>query len=136
MERLVNDLVNNEKDRCCIFTDIGYKFEDSSIEAVKKDELLEKIISSLEIKSKQDIISVLWIIGKYRSNVSIASLLSMSDRISDNDIAWQYLVSYENIVGNNIEPGFIDIFKKIEKYSGKDARIERSLNRFGFRLNR
>ena len=136
MERLVNDLVNNEKDRCCIFTDIGYKFEDSSIEAVKKDELLEKIISSLEIKSKQDIISVLWIIGKYRSNVSIASLLSMSDRISDNDIAWQYLVSYENIVGNNIEPDFIDVFKRIEKYSGKDARIERSLNRFSFRLNR
>ena len=136
MEHLVNDLVNNEKDRCCIFTDIGYKFEDSSIEAVKKDELLEKIISSLEIKSKQDIISVLWIIGKYRSNVSIASLLSMSDRISDKDIAWQYLVSYENIVGNNIEPDFIDVFKRIEKYSEKDARIERSLNRFGFRLNR
>ena len=136
MERLIDGLVNNEKDRCHIFTGIGYKFEDSSIEVVKKDELLEKIISSLEIKSKQDIISVLWIIGKYRSNVSIASLLSMSDRISDNDIAWQYLVSYENIVGNNIEPGFIDIFKKIEKYSGKDARIERSLNRFGFRLNR
>ena len=136
MERLVNDLVNNEKDRCCIFTDIGYKFEDSSIEAVKKDELLEKIISSLEIKSKQDIISVLWIIDKYRSNVSIASLLSMSDRISNNDVAWQYLVSYENIVGNNIEPDFIDVFKRIEKYSGKDARIERSLNRFSFRLNR
>jgi hypothetical protein len=136
MGRLVNDLVNNEKDRCRIFTEIGYKFEDSSIEAGKKNELLEKIISSLEIKSKQDIISILWIIGKYRSNVSIASLLSMSDRISDNDVAWQYLVSYENIVGNNIEPGFIDIFKRIEKYSGKDARIERSLNRFGFRLNR
>lgn len=115
---------------------IGYKFEDSSIEAVKKDELLEKIISSLEIKSKQDIISVLWIIDKYRSNVSIASLLSMSDRISNNDVAWQYLVSYENIVGNNIEPDFIDVFKRIEKYSGKDARIERSLNRFSFRLNR
>ena len=89
MERFIDGLVNNEKDRCHIFTEIGYKFEDSSIEAVKKDELLEKIISSLEIKSKQDIISVLWIIGKYRSNVSIASLLSMSDRISDNDIAWQ-----------------------------------------------
>lgn len=136
MERFINGLVNNEKDRCHIFTEIGYKFEDSSIEAVKKDELLEKIISSLEIKSKQDIISVLWIIGKYRSNVSIASLLSMSDRISNNDVAWQYLVSYENIVGNNIEPDFIDVFKRIEKYSGKDARIERSLNRFSFRLNR
>lgn len=136
MERFIDGLVNNEKDRCHIFTEIGYKFEDSSIEAVKKDELLEKIISSLEIKSKQDIISVLWIIGKYRSNVSIASLLSMSDRISNNDVAWQYLVSYENIVGNNIEPDFIDVFKRIEKYSGKDARIERSLNRFSFRLNR
>lgn len=136
MERLINDLVNNEKDRCRIFTEIGYKFEDSSIEANKKDELLEKIISSLEIKSKQDIISALWIMGKYRSNVSIASLLSMSGRISDNDIAWQYLVSYENIVGNNIEPDFMDVFKRIEKYSGKDARIERSLNRFSFRLNR
>ena len=136
MERFIDGLVNNEKDRCHIFTEIGYKFEDSSIEAVKKDELLEKIISSLEIKSKQDIIFVLWIIGKYRSNVSIASLLSMSDRISNNDVAWQYLVSYENIVGNNIEPDFIDVFKRIEKYSGKDARIERSLNRFSFRLNR
>lgn len=136
MERFIDGLVNNEKDRCHIFTEIGYKFEDSSIEVVKKDELLEKIISSLEIKSKQDIISVLWIIGKYRSNVSIASLLSMSDRISNNDVAWQYLVSYENIVGNNIEPDFIDVFKRIEKYSGKDARIERSLNRFSFRLNR
>ena len=52
MERLIDDIVNNEKDRCRIFTEIGYKFEDSSIEAVKKDELLEKIISSLEIKSK------------------------------------------------------------------------------------
>lgn len=60
----------------------------------------------------------------------------MSDRISNNDVAWQYLVSYENIVGNNIEPDFIDVFKRIEKYSGKDARIERSLNRFSFRLNR
>ena len=118
MERLIDDIVNNEKDRCRIFTEIGYKFEDSSIEAVKKDELLEKIISSLEIKSRQDIISILWIIGKYRSNVSIASLLSMSDRIS------------------NIEPDFIDVFKRIEKYSGKDARIERSLNRFSFCLNR
>lgn len=136
MERFIDGLVNNEKDRCHIFTEIGYKFEDSSIEVVKKDELLEKIISSLEIKSKQDIISVLWIIGKYRSNVSIASLLSMFDRISNNDVAWQYLVSYENIVSNNIEPDFIDVLKRIEKYSGKDARIERSLNRFSFRLNR
>ena len=136
MERLINDLVNNEKDRCRIFTEIGYKFEDSSTDVIKKDELLKKIISSLEIESKQDIISVLWIIGKYRSDVSIASLLSMSDRIGDNDIAWQYLVSYENIVGNNLEPDFIDVFKRIEKYSGKDARIERSLNRFSFRWNR
>lgn len=115
-----------------IFTETGFALENPDMASDEKDRLLEKIVSPLAMKSKEEIISVLWMAGKYKSHVSMSLLLRMADKINDHDVAWQYLVSCENMMGNSIAPAFSAAFGRIRKFSGEDARIRNALNRFHF----
>lgn len=118
--------------------EIAFSFEDLSINPQKKDEVLRRMAQLINYDSQDELVSFMWVIGKHGGKCSVEMLLSLTSWIIDEYTAWQYLVSYENIVGKDILPDFLEAFDKINFYADKmlakgDDKIKDALTEFRYK---
>lgn len=121
-------------DRQNALTQIIFAFEDENIQVPQKDAVLAKLSSLIDYHSSDEVASFVFAIGKYSSPYSVKVLLSLTHKIINDAIAWQYLVAYENIVGNVILPEFSVAFDIIRSFTDEvyfeSDKIKQALQRF------
>ncbi|MBR5941625.1 MAG: hypothetical protein IKZ88_10255 [Neisseriaceae bacterium] len=121
-------------DRMGALTQIVFAFEDDHIRASQKDAVLAKLSRLINYHSADEVVAFLFAISKHGSPYSVKVLLSLTHKIIDDNIAWQYLVAYENIVGNSILPEFSVAFDMISFYTDEiyfnGDKIKQALQRF------
>lgn len=121
-------------DRMGALTQIIFAFEDDNIPLSRKDAVLAKLSCLINYHSSDEVASFVFAVGKYGSPYSVKVLLSLTHKIVNDSIAWQYLVAYENIVGNSILPEFSVAFDIIRSFTDKvyfeSDKIKQALQRF------
>ncbi|MBO7381598.1 MAG: hypothetical protein J6U05_08010 [Neisseriaceae bacterium] len=121
-------------DRQNALTQIIFAFENDDIPLSRKDTVLAKLSSLIDYHSSDEVASFVFAVGKYSSPYSVKVLLSLTHKIINDAIAWQYLVAYENIVGNSILLEFSVAFDIIRSFTDKvyfeSDKIKQALQRF------
>lgn len=130
MRDLVKKFKIPESDRIAALREVGFFFESASVDLSEKDRLLIEVMPFVDMNSKEELISIIWAVGKHSSGISRKALLDLICHVNDGDVAWQYMVSYENIVGNVILKEFVPAFNRLRLYAEVDARIKEAVARF------
>lgn len=121
-------------DRQNALTQIIFAFENDDIPLSRKDAVLAKLSCLIDYHSSDEVASFVFAVGKYSSPYSVKVLLSLTHKIINDAIAWQYLVAYENIVGNLILPEFGVAFDIIRLFTDEvyfeSDKIKQALQRF------
>ena len=129
--------LNDGNDRLEALSEVIFAFERAELSGPAGDDVLAEILRFINYDSVSELETFIFAIGKHSSKHSVDMLLSLAPKITNERVAWQYLIAYENIVGNSIVAEFIPAFDRIKFYANEtrtdgdaSGKIRKALVRF------
>jgi hypothetical protein len=126
----ISDNANNKQD---VLMDIVFFLEDEEVDPSKKQAIIRLLSEIASQFSTTEFATFLWVIGKFHDQLSVDLLRNNAQRVietKDSDVGRQFLISYENIIGNEIGDQDKKIFLYLRDIALNDERIAKILPRF------
>lgn len=126
---------SDEKDIVNILVDVALILENQNVSHKEKYEIINWLRELVSSFSKQEIGTLYWALGKFNDDSSVSFLRDLSHIVKDSadpEVGWQFLIAYENIIGNRVSFNDADVFLELNNMASKDQRISDALSRFSF----
>jgi len=129
----IQDVINRKRSGSAVFVDVGLMLEGKSLSIDEKRDVVIFISDNFHDICFDCLSSLIWAIGKF-SDVTTSSFLKKIARMVENEknheIGWQFLIAYENIIGNKILLEYKNVFLCLNDISETDLKLSKTLSRF------